>query len=185
MHDDLERVERLLREVRRRSATATLAAALRVDESEFPTGARGARLMERAREAAGLTRVARATVVVRVIGQVIEALTGGLSPAVQVRGGSQEGVLIRQQLGEHEVTTHLDVDDGFVVTLDLGVDAAARGVRVTLFAMAAQEREVASDAVTQGRLRLPRLAAGLWQVRLRDAAGWSALLDLDLAYREA
>lgn len=185
MHDDLERLQRLLREARGRTATATLAAALADDEGGLPAGARGARLMARARAAAGLDGH-RASIVVRAIDQVIEVLSGGLSLPARVRGEARAGVLVRERLGDHEVAAHIDlIEECFLVTLDLGVDAAARGVRVALFTMARDGREVASDAVTQGRLRLPEMASGQWQVRLQDAAGWSATLDLDLAHRAA
>lgn len=187
MHDDdLDRLAHLVRESRARSAVATLAAALTAEVRSFPTGQRAERLMARARLAAEVESRPRVSLVVRVIGQLIEVLGGAVSTAALVRGGTQDGVLVREVLGGYPIGAHIEVvERRFMVTLDLGAEAAARGVRVTLLAMAREGREMASEAATQGRVRLPEMVPGQWQVQLQDAAGWCATLDLDLVHHAA
>ena len=102
MHDDdLDRLAHLVRESRARSAVATLAAALTAEVRSFPTGQRAERLMARARVAAEVESRPWASLVVRVIGQLIEVLGGAVSTAALVRGGTQDGVLVREAKNTH------------------------------------------------------------------------------------
>jgi len=185
---ELERLVRLIREWAGPTAAASLAEALAADEP-FPEGMRGRRLLARAKAAIGAEPPSLATLVVRAIGEVIEVLAGDtgvgqvIAP-VAVRGDLNRGVLFMQQLGERSIAAHIDAREGdrFVMMLDFGVDAAARGTRVTLFK---DEREVASDALRQGRVLLPELTAGRWHVEVRDSDGWVGALDLQLMSRAA
>lgn len=188
---ELERLGRLLRERAGSGAAAMLAEALMAAET-FPEGARGRRLVARAKAAIGAESTSLVTLVVRAIGEVIEILTGdhggGLEPRVgapvALRGDARGGVLVRQRIGDREIAAHVDAREGdrFVVMLDFGLDAAARGTRVALFK---DEREVSSEALRQGRVLLPELGAGRWRVQVVDAEGWVGALDLVFVGRAA
>ena len=109
---------------------------------------------------------------------MIQALAGDdrqLVATAPVRGQSTGSVLVRQQLGDREFATHVDAReaDRFLVMLDFGVDATARGTRVSLFK---DEREVSSEYLRQGRVLLPELSAGRWYLEVRDPDGGSAAL---------
>lgn len=183
---ELERLASLVRERHSGGDGAVLADAL-IAVEPFPTGAPGRKLLARAKAAIGAEPMAISTLIVRAIGEVIELLTEGgrqVVATVPVRGQSAGGVLVRQRLGDREFATHVDAREGdrFVVMLDFGVDATARGTRVSLFK---DEREVTSEALRQGRVLLPELSAGRWYLEVRDPDGWVGGLDLVLATRAA
>ncbi|MBL8783376.1 MAG: hypothetical protein JNJ59_00635 [Deltaproteobacteria bacterium] len=170
---------------------AALVAALEAD-APFPEGARGARLLARAKAAIGAAPPSLATLIVRVIDGVLELVGGDgrlgevVSP-VAVRGGASGGVLVRHRLGDREVATHVDArsEGRFAVLLDFGSDAAARNTRVSLFSVDKGGREVASEVLRQGRVLLPELGVGAWRVEIEDSGGWVGELDLVLGERAA
>lgn len=184
--------EARLREVGRpKGAIADVIEALEADVP-FPGGARGARLLARAKAAIGASTPSLATLVVRIVDGLLE-LVGGegrlgevVSP-VAVRGAASGGLLVRHRLGDREVATHVDLrgEDRFAVMLDLGSDAAARGTRVSLLSLDRGGREVASETLRQGRVLLPVLGRGAWRVELQDSGGWVGELDLVLGERAA
>ena len=100
-----------------------------------------------------------------------------LTPA-QVRGDAPGGLLVAHKIGSRAVSTHVDIDgDRFVVMMDLGREAAERGTRVSLLR---DGRELASEVPMKGRWLLPRLAPGAYSVRVPEADGSVAELDLVL-----
>lgn len=160
-----------------------------VADEPFPRGARGSRLMARAKAAIGVRAPALATLVVRALGDVVEVLAGDrrlgeVVTPVPVRGEGRGGVLVRHRLGRCDLATHVDVrrGDRFVVMLDLGAEAARRQTRIALFK---GPREVLSEGLRQGRVLLPELAPGVWHVEVRDREGWVGGLDLVLSNRAA
>src|SRR5690349_15147761 len=110
-NDDDERLGHLVRESAGDGAAATLARALAA-EAALPEGARGARLVARAKAAIGAQAPTFATLLIRAIGEVIEVLAGdarlGEVAPVPVRGDAKGGVLVRSRLGEREIATHVD-----------------------------------------------------------------------------
>lgn len=85
-----------------------------------PDGRRAERLMARARLAAEVESRPRASLVVRVIGRLIEVLGGAVSTAALVRGEvAQDGVLVREVLGGYPIGAHVEVPVArrFMVTL--------------------------------------------------------------------
>ncbi|MFO0751244.1 MAG: hypothetical protein U1F43_37085 [Myxococcota bacterium] len=87
---------------------------------------------------------------IRALGERIEAFFGGgeLVEAALVRGDAPGGVLVRHAFGVGTASTHVDLAGGrFVVMVDLGADAPARGTAVVL---ARDERELASESLRKG-----------------------------------
>lgn len=154
----------------------------------MPGGARSSRLLARAKAAIGAAPPSVASLVVRAIGGIIEVLAGEhrlgeVVAPLPVRGETRGGVLVRQPLGNREIVAHVDVRDGrFMVMLDLGRDAPARGTRVTL---RRGDREVASEILRQGRVLLPEMGEGAWRIEVRDSGGWLGELDLLLTRHAA
>ncbi len=152
----------------------------------FPEGIRGERMRARARAAMGLNGGGRQLVelVLRAFGTRLEALVGtpglsALATPVAVRGEADGGMLVRTTLGERDIATYVDArpDGRFMILLDLGEDAAARRMRVTV---SRGDREISSEVARLGRMRLPEMAVGMYRVRVEDVGGWVGDLDLRL-----
>ncbi|MFT7579677.1 MAG: hypothetical protein ACI9MR_001343 [Myxococcota bacterium] len=152
-----------------------------IAEHDFPTGSRGRALLARA--SAIFTPRARDLVhlVIAAFGRQLRLLRVDaevLAP-VQVRNtdGTDDGVMVRQHVGQFEVATHVaTAGDTFSVSLDL-LNAESRETRVTLLRGG---RELASELPRRGRVFFDALGAGNYQVVLEDAEGHVGELDLSL-----
>jgi|GEM_PF-2457563 len=151
-------------------------------EHPFPEGARGERLVARAREIFQPKRPGVLKLVLRQLRgalEVVEAV-GDLLEPVPARGERGEGVLVRHRFGDREVTAHVSSSESprFVVTLDLWGEPTPSRTRVSLFR---DGRELASELPRTGRVMLPELPAGSYRVVLTEAGEYVGELDLTFA----
>lgn len=158
------------------------------EDTRWPAGVPGLRLMARAKAAIGCARPSLVSLVAIEKGGTMElaAAHGRLGEVVAprvVRGDADGGVLVCHPLGEREVKTAIvpTRDGRFRVVVDLGLDAAQRRVCVTVLR---DEREVSSENARTGRVLLPTMAPGHWRLRLTEAETWVGDLDLELRHEE-
>lgn len=157
--------------------------------TNFPGGIAGQRLLARAKAAIGCAPPSLVSLVATDRGGAMALMAAHgrlgevMAPRV-LRGEADGGVLVSHPLGERELKTAIvPAGDGrFRVVVDLGHDAAARRVRVTVLR---GDREVSSENARQGRVMLPTLSAGRWRLRITESAGWLGDLDLELVSEAA
>ncbi|MCB9736284.1 MAG: hypothetical protein H6745_27165 [Deltaproteobacteria bacterium] len=152
-------------------------------EEAFPNGARGARLLSRARQL-GSPSLPLAALVVRRLARALEVAhwTGIRPEPVAIRGALDGGVLVRERLGAHEVVAHVAeaANARFIVTLDvLGASSSGR-LRATLVR---EGRELASELLRGDRWLLPPLAVGHYRVAFVGNDG--PVGNLDLSFEDA
>ena len=157
--------------------------------ANWPAGIAGQRLLARAKAAIGCAPPSLVSLVAtdRRGAMALMAAHGRLGEVMAprvLRGEADGGVLVSHPLGERELKTAIvPAGDGrFRVVVDLGHDAAARRVRVTVLR---GDREVSSENARQGRVMLPTLSAGKWRLRITESAGWLGDLDLELVSEAA